>query len=113
MTDHAVACSAVIGDGCRSWSAAGLRASPRRSTLARAGLRRHRRRQGDVPRDKCCGDGLTTLALRELEALGFDPSTVPNWFDGRRRVAALAVGREVLRAAADRTGTFAAIAPAT
>ena len=30
------------------------------------------------PRDKCCGDGLTTLALRELERLGLDPSTVPS-----------------------------------
>lgn len=31
------------------------------------------------PRDKCCGDGLTTGALRHLEELGFDPSTVPSW----------------------------------
>ncbi|MCE9623149.1 MAG: geranylgeranyl reductase family protein [Actinomycetia bacterium] len=31
------------------------------------------------PRDKCCGDGLTTLALRELEALGFEPAMVPSW----------------------------------
>jgi len=31
------------------------------------------------PRDKCCGDGLTTLALRELEALGLRPDQVPNW----------------------------------
>ena len=31
------------------------------------------------PRDKCCGDGLTTLALRELEALGLQPENVPNW----------------------------------
>ncbi len=31
------------------------------------------------PRDKCCGDGLTTLALRELEPLGFLPSTVANF----------------------------------
>ena len=31
------------------------------------------------PRDKCCGDGLTTLALRELEAIGFDPADVPSW----------------------------------
>ena len=29
------------------------------------------------PRDKCCGDGLTTLALRELELLGFDPAPSP------------------------------------
>ena len=31
------------------------------------------------PRDKCCGDGLTTGALRRLEALGLDPSTMPSW----------------------------------
>lgn len=31
------------------------------------------------PRDKCCGDGLTTLALRELEHLGFEPTTVPSF----------------------------------
>jgi len=31
------------------------------------------------PRDKCCGDGLTTLALRELESIGFDPRSVASW----------------------------------
>jgi 2-polyprenyl-6-methoxyphenol hydroxylase-like FAD-dependent oxidoreductase len=31
------------------------------------------------PRDKCCGDGLTTLALRELEQLGLEPKVIPNW----------------------------------
>jgi geranylgeranyl reductase family protein len=31
------------------------------------------------PRDKCCGDGLTTGALRELSALGLRPSEVPSW----------------------------------
>jgi geranylgeranyl reductase family protein len=31
------------------------------------------------PRDKCCGDGLTAGALRELGALGLRPSTVPSW----------------------------------
>ncbi len=31
------------------------------------------------PRDKCCGDGLTTGALRLLEGLGLDPATVPSW----------------------------------
>jgi geranylgeranyl reductase family protein len=31
------------------------------------------------PRDKCCGDGLTTGALRILDELGFDPQSVPNW----------------------------------
>lgn len=31
------------------------------------------------PREKCCGDGLTTEALRQLDALGFDPGRVPSW----------------------------------
>lgn len=31
------------------------------------------------PRDKCCGDGLTTGALRRLDELGLDPSAVPSW----------------------------------
>jgi menaquinone-9 beta-reductase len=31
------------------------------------------------PRDKCCGDGITALALRLSERLGFDPATVPSW----------------------------------
>lgn len=31
------------------------------------------------PRDKCCGDGLTTGALRRLERLGLRPETVASW----------------------------------
>ena len=31
------------------------------------------------PRDKCCGDGLTTGALRRLERLGLDPAVLPSW----------------------------------
>lgn len=31
------------------------------------------------PRDKCCGDGLTTGALRRLEQLGLDPDVLPSW----------------------------------
>lgn len=31
------------------------------------------------PRDKCCGDGLTALALGELHGLGFEPEWVPSW----------------------------------
>jgi flavin-dependent dehydrogenase len=33
------------------------------------------------PRDKTCGDGLTAGALRELEALGFEPARVESWTD--------------------------------
>ena len=67
--------------------------------------------KAEFPRDKCCGDGLTTLALRELEHLGFDPTTVPDF-----RV----VDGAVLRAPSGRTfkvplptgpGIYAAVAP--
>ncbi len=62
------------------------------------------------PRDKCCGDGLTTLALRELEAIGFDHHSVADWFD---------VDGATLRSPSGRTvevplvgpGRFAAVAP--
>lgn len=49
------------------------------ATLARGGRAVLVVDKARFPRDKCCGDGLTTLALRELDALGFDPATVPNW----------------------------------
>jgi geranylgeranyl reductase family protein len=48
-------------------------------TLARAGRDVLVADKARFPRDKCCGDGLTTLALRELEALGLEPQTVPTW----------------------------------
>jgi len=31
------------------------------------------------PRDKCCGDGLTSGALRHLDDLGLNPDTVATW----------------------------------
>jgi len=64
------------------------------------------------PRDKCCGDGLTTGALRILDELGFDPATVPSWtpcIDVRLRSPR---GRETrLMLPGPEHGTFAAIAP--
>ena len=47
--------------------------------LARAGLDVVLADRAHFPRDKCCGDGLTTGALRQLEALGLDPSRVASW----------------------------------
>jgi menaquinone-9 beta-reductase len=62
------------------------------------------------PRDKCCGDGLTTLALRELEHLGLDPSTVGGWHDVSSAWLRSPSGREVeLPLPAD--GKYAAVAP--
>jgi geranylgeranyl reductase family protein len=64
------------------------------------------------PRDKCCGDGLTTGALRILDELGFDPNTVPSWtpcIDVHLRSPR---GREThLALPGPDRGTFAAIAP--
>jgi flavin-dependent dehydrogenase len=62
------------------------------------------------PRDKCCGDGLTTLALRELEHLGFDPGQVPDWFDVGGATLRSPSGREVELPLPD-DGRFAAVAP--
>ena len=62
------------------------------------------------PRDKCCGDGLTTLALRELEHLGLDPATVAGWRDVSSAWLRSPSGREVeLPLPTD--GKFAAVAP--
>ena len=62
------------------------------------------------PRDKCCGDGLTTLALRELDALGLDPATVPNWQNVDAAWLRSPSGREV-RLPLPTDGVYAATTP--
>ena len=62
------------------------------------------------PRDKCCGDGLTTLALRELESLGFDPDPIEGWFDVDAAWLRSPDGRETRVPLPDR-GRYAAICP--
>jgi geranylgeranyl reductase family protein len=62
------------------------------------------------PRDKCCGDGLTTLALRELEHLGFSPSSIDDWFDVDGAVLRSPTGRQVT-VPLPTAGRFAAVAP--
>jgi geranylgeranyl reductase family protein len=47
--------------------------------LARAGLDVAVLDRATFPRDKCCGDGLTTGALRHLERLGLQQAAVPSW----------------------------------
>src|SRR3954464_10445681 len=47
-------------------------------TLARAGREVVLVDKARFPRDKCCGDGLTTGALRRLERLGLRPESVPS-----------------------------------
>lgn len=79
---------------------------------ARAGLDTLVVDRAAFPRDKCCGDGLTALALRELEGIGFAPEAAPSW----RTVAAATVrspsGRErTFPLPAD--GAYAAVARRT
>lgn len=62
---------AVVGGG-PAGSAAAI-------TLARTGRRVVLVDKATFPRDKCCGDGLTTSALRDLEALGLRPDAVASW----------------------------------
>ena len=62
------------------------------------------------PRDKCCGDGLTTLALRELEALGLEPDRVDGWYDVDAAWLRSPSGREI-EVPLPNTGLYAAIAP--
>ncbi|MDP9387850.1 MAG: FAD-dependent oxidoreductase, partial [Actinomycetota bacterium] len=66
-----VADVAVVGGGPAGAAAA--------ITLARAGRSVVLVDKARFPRDKCCGDGLTTGALRRLQALGLRPEAVPSW----------------------------------
>lgn len=62
---------AVVGGGPAGAAAA--------ITLARGGREVVLVDRARFPRDKCCGDGLTTGALRRLEELGLQPRAVASW----------------------------------
>lgn len=62
------------------------------------------------PRDKCCGDGLTTLALRELETLGLRPDDVASWFGVDGAWLRSPSGRTVHAPLPDGPGLYAAVA---
>ncbi len=66
-------------------------------TLVRGGAEVTVIDKATFPRDKCCGDGLTTGALRRLEHLGLDPSLLPSW---------QVVHDVVVRSVSGRTTTF-------
>ena len=92
----------VVGAGPAGSAAATL--------LARAGRSVIVIDKAVFPRDKCCGDGLTTLALRELELLGLRPAMVPNWKSVEAAWLRSPSGREVcVPLPAD--GIFAATTP--
>jgi geranylgeranyl reductase family protein len=96
-------CDVLVVGGGPAGAAAAIRA-------AAAGLTVVVCDKASFPRDKTCGDGLTTTALRLLERLGLDPSAVDGW----ERVDDV-----VLRSPSGRTvelplptdGLYAAVAP--
>jgi geranylgeranyl reductase family protein len=92
----------VVGGGPAGATAATL--------LARAGRSVVLVDRAVFPRDKCCGDGLTTLALRELDALGLDPALVPSWQTVDAAWLRSPSGREVCLPL-PRDGIFAATTP--
>jgi geranylgeranyl reductase family protein len=78
--------------------------------LARAGREVVLVDKARFPRDKCCGDGLTTDALRLLEGLGLDPAALPSWQRVDDVVVRSPSGRVVTFPLPRDAGTFAAIA---
>lgn len=92
----------VVGAGPAGTSAA--------ITMARAGRDVLVVDKAAFPRDKVCGDGLTTSALRELEHLGLDPATVPSWVDIDHVVVCSPSGRAVRFPLPRGEGRFGAVA---
>ena len=80
-------------------------------TLARAGTSVLLVDKARCPRDKCCGDGLTADALRQLEALGLRPESVPDWQVVDDVYVRSPVGRTVCFPLPRGDGQFAVVAP--
>ena len=80
------------------------------TVLARAGRNVVVTDKAKFPRDKCCGDGLTTLALRMLERIDFDPGTVASWQTVGSAWLRSPSGREVEVPLPQGRGQFAAVA---
>ncbi len=80
-------------------------------TLARAGREVLLVDKARFPRDKCCGDGLTTGALRQLEELGLDPARLPSMEVIDDVVLHDPVGRPLHLPLPRGQGVFAAVVP--
>jgi menaquinone-9 beta-reductase len=93
---------AVVGGGPGGVAAA--------ITLARAGRDVVLVDRAGFPRDKCCGDGITTGALRRYEALGLRPHDVASWQVVDDVVVRSPSGRTVTFPLPRRAGTYAAVA---
>lgn len=95
----------VVGGGPAGAAAAIL--------LARAGRDVVLVDKAPFPRDKCCGDGLTTGALRRYEALGLRPETVSSWQVVEDVMVRSPSGRTARFPLPRGAGTYAAVARRT
>jgi geranylgeranyl reductase family protein len=96
---------AVVGAGPAGAAAA--------ITLARAGRQVTVIDRAQFPRDKICGDGLTTGALRLLDDLGLRPETVASWQRVDDVVVRSPSGYEATFPLPRGRGTYAAVARRT
>jgi len=60
-------------------------------------------------RDKCCGDGLTALALRELESLGLQPERMNSWMPVEAACVRTPRGRVMRLPLPEGRGQFASV----
>ncbi len=79
--------------------------------LARAGRHIVVVDQARFPRDKCCGDGLTTAALGHLEHLGVDPRGLPSATEVSTAVLHTPAGRTKVLPLPRGRGTYALVVP--
>ena len=77
-------------------------------TARRLGLEVIALDRATFPRDKCCGDGRTTLALRELDSLGLTPSA-SSWLTVNDAYIRSPSGRELHLQLPRNRGQYAAI----
>jgi menaquinone-9 beta-reductase len=96
-------CDLLVVGGGPAGAAAAIRA-------AAAGLSVVVCDKASFPRDKTCGDGLTTTALRLLERLGLDPATVEGWERVDEVMLRSPSGR-VVELPLPTDGLYAAVAP--
>ena len=80
-------------------------------TAARAGLSVLLVDRATFPRDKCCGDGLTALALRLGEGLGLDPLLILGWQTVEDLVIHQPGGRSTRYPLPRGDGLYAAVVP--